>query len=230
MARVPAALRPLIAATGRMLRRLAPASRAARGLALLDAGDTGALYARLIATGAIPEQLLPGSTAGASAPWPAGLPLRRAAMLHDTLTYLPEDILVKVDRASMSVGLEARVPLLDHRILAFAAALPDALMWDERGGKAPLRAVAEKAVPRALLDRPKMGFGVPLARWLAGPLRPWAEALLAPKALREGIGFSPEAVGALWARLLGGDRTAAPALWCVLMVQAWLAARAEVRA
>jgi asparagine synthase (glutamine-hydrolysing) len=85
--------------------------------------------------------------------------------------------------------------------------------------------VAERSVPRALLDRPKMGFGVPLARWLAGPLRPWAEALLAPKPLREGIGFSPEAVAALWARLLGGDRTAAPPIWCVLMVQAWLAAR-----
>ncbi|MCU0983584.1 MAG: asparagine synthase (glutamine-hydrolyzing) [Acetobacteraceae bacterium] len=230
MARVPTSLRPLVAATGRMLRRLAPASRAGRGLSMLDAPDTGALYARLMATGAEPERLLPGATMADRPWWPTGLPLRRAAMLHDTLRYLPEDILVKVDRASMSVGLEARVPLLDHRILAFAASLPDALLWDARGGKVPLRAVAERAVPRALLDRPKMGFGVPLARWLAGPLRPWAEALLAPKALREGIGFSAEAVGALRTRLLGGDRTAAPALWCVLMVQAWLAARAEVRA
>lgn len=224
-ARVPAALRPLAAAAGRMLRAVAPASRAGRGLALFDAPDTGALYARLMATGAHADQLLPGTGAGAAGPWHAALPPRRAAMLQDTTVYLPEDILAKVDRASMSVGLEARVPLLDHRILAFAASLPDALLWDGRGGKAPLRAVAERSVPRALLDRPKMGFGVPLARWLAGPLRPWAEALLAPKPLREGIGFSPEAVAALWARLLGGDRTAAPPIWCVLMVQAWLAAR-----
>jgi asparagine synthase (glutamine-hydrolysing) len=225
MARLPASLRPLATAAGQMLRRLAPASRIGRGLALFDAADEGALYARLMATGAEPERLLPGADAAPTGDWPAALPLRRAAMLHDTCAYLPEDILVKVDRASMSVGLEARVPLLDHRILAFAASLPDALLWDGRGGKAPLRAVAERAVPRALVDRPKMGFGVPLARWLSGPLRPWAEALLTPQALREGVGFAPEAVGRLWSSLLGGDRTAAPPIWCVLMVQAWLAAR-----
>lgn len=230
MARVPAALRPLAAAAGRLLRAVAPASRAGRGLALFDAAGTGALYARLMETGARAERLLPGTSAAPAGAWHGDLPLRRAAMLHDTVAYLPDDILTKVDRASMSVGLEARVPLLDHRILAFAASLPDALLWDGRGGKAPLRAVAERAVPRALLDRPKMGFGVPLARWLGRPLRHWAEALLTPKALREGIGFSPEAVGALRACLLRGDRTAAPALWCVLMVQAWLAARAEAGA
>ncbi len=229
IARLPAPLRPLAAWAGGVIRRVVPGARAGRALALFDAPDEASLYARLMATGAEVPRLLPGTTDAPPGTWPQGLPLRRAAMLHDTLAYLPEDILVKLDRASMSVGLEARVPLLDHRILAFAASLPDAWLWDSRGGKAPLRAVAERSAPRPLLDRPKMGFGVPLARWLAGPLRPWAEAHLAPRPLRAGVGFSPEAVGALRSRLLAGDRTAAPAIWCVLMVQAWLAARAERR-
>ncbi len=97
MARLPASLRPLATAAGQMLRRLAPASRIGRGLALFDAADEGALYARLMATGAEPERLLPGADAAPTGDWPAALPLRRAAMLHDTCAYLPEDILVKVD-------------------------------------------------------------------------------------------------------------------------------------
>ncbi len=221
---LPAPLRPLAAMTGRALRRLRPASRNARALALLDAQGPGELYARLMTTGGEAAHLLPGAAPHRDSEWPA-LPLRRAAMLHDTLAYLPDDILAKVDRASMSVGLETRVPLLDHRILAFAASLPDAMLWDARGGKAILRRVAERRIPRALLDRPKMGFGVPLARWLTGPLRDWAVDLLTPKRLREGVGFDERRVRALWSRLIGGDRTAAPTLWCVLMVQAWLAAR-----
>lgn len=222
---VPRPLHPLAAWAGRSLHAVSPASRLARGLALLDAPSASARYGRLMAFWDDPAQALPGTRAAMPQGWNDASPPRRAAMLSDTVSYLPDDILVKVDRASMASGLEARVPLLDHRILAFAAALPDALLWDGRGGKAPLRAVAERAVPRALLDRPKMGFGVPLARWLAGPLRDWAEALLAPASLREGIGFDADAVRRRWQRLLGGDRTMAPPIWCVLMVQAWLAAR-----
>jgi len=225
-ARVPRPLRPLAAAAGRLGARAAPGLRAARAAAMLDAPDEAALYRRLLATGADPESLLPGAAAPPAPRFEPSLSLRRAAMLDDTLAYLPDDILVKVDRASMSVGLEARVPLLDHRILGFAAALPDALLVDARGAKAPLRAVAERSVPRALIERPKMGFGVPLARWLAGPLREWAEALLQPSRLAAGLGFDDRAVRALWQRLLGGDRTAAPAIWAVLMAEAWREARA----
>jgi asparagine synthase (glutamine-hydrolysing) len=221
---VPRPLHPLAAWGGRAVRGLAPASRIARGLALLDAPDVAARYRRLISFWEDPTEALPGALAASISPWPDAAP-RRAAMLRDTTSYLPDDILVKVDRASMASGLEARVPLLDHRILTFVATLPDALLWDERGGKALLRTVAERAVPRALLDRPKMGFGVPLARWLTGPLRDWAESLLAPAALREGVSFDADAVRERWARLLSGDRTMAPHVWCVLMVQAWLAAR-----
>jgi asparagine synthase (glutamine-hydrolysing) len=225
-ARVPPWLRPAAASLGRLLRGALPAARPGRALAMLDAPDDAALYRRLLVTGADAGTLLPGAAALPPAHFEPTLSLRRAAMLDDTLAYLPDDILVKVDRASMSVGLEARVPLLDHRILAFAAALPDALLVDARGAKAPLRRVAERSVPRALLERPKMGFGVPLARWLAGPLRPWAEALLLPARLREAFGFDDRAVHALWQRLLGGDRTAAPAIWAVLMAMAWREARA----
>ncbi|WP_291297151.1 asparagine synthase (glutamine-hydrolyzing) [Elioraea sp.] len=221
---VPRPLHPLAAWIGRTVRAVSPAARIGRGLALLDAPGTAGRYARLMASWDDPSAALPGSRAATPPAWADASP-RRAAMLHDTTTYLPDDILVKLDRASMASGLEARVPLLDHRILAFAATLPDGLLWDGRGGKAPLRAVAERAVPRALLDRPKMGFGVPLFRWLIGPLRAWAEALLTPARLREGIGFDADAVRRRWARLLGGDRTMAPQVWAVLMVQAWLAAR-----
>jgi asparagine synthase (glutamine-hydrolysing) len=226
---VPRPLHPLAAWAGRRLGAVSPASRIARGLALLDAPGAAARYGRLMASWADPADALPGTRGRPMPGWDDASP-RRAAMLHDMTHYLPDDILAKVDRASMASGLEARVPLLDHRILAFAATLPDALLWDGRGGKVPLRAVAERSVPCALLDRPKMGFGVPLARWLAGPLRGWAEALLTPAALREGIGFDADAVRRRWALLLGGDRTMAPPVWCVLMVQAWLDARAGLAA
>jgi len=222
----PPPLRRTAAALGRGVRRIAPGFRAARALSLLASPDTASLYRSLLATGAEPAALLPGVTpAMPTQTWEPRLSLRRAAMLDDMCAYLPDDILAKVDRASMSVGLEARVPLLDHRILAFAAALPEALLADARGGKALLRRVVERAVPRALIERPKMGFGVPLARWLAGPLREWAEALLEPARLASGLGFDAGAVRALWARLLGGDRSAAAALWPVLMAEAWRAAR-----
>ena len=222
----PPPLRRPAAALGRGVRRIAPGFRAARALSLLDSPDTASLYRSLLSTGAEPAALLPVVTPGMpTQTWEPRLSLRRAAMLDDMCAYLPDDILAKVDRASMSVGLEARVPLLDHRLLAFAAALPEARLADSRGGKALLRRVVERSVPRALIDRPKMGFGVPLARWLAGPLRDWAEALLEPGRLSSGLGFDARAVRALWARALGGDRSAAAALWPVLMAEAWRAAR-----
>jgi len=135
--------------------------------------------------------------------------------------YLPDDILVKVDRTSMSQGLETRAPLLDHRIVEFAAELPVAYRVRAGDGKVLLKDVAYRLVPRQLLERPKQGFGVPLADWLRGPLREWADDLLMPATLdRSGlVGSSP--VQSVWREHLAGQRDWSAALWDVLMLQSW---------
>lgn len=146
----------------------------------------------------------------------------RTAMTQDAATYLPDDVLAKVDRASMSVSLESRAPLLDHRIAEFAAQLPEALLSDERGGKRPLRELLYRYVPRALVDRPKQGFSLPIGRWLRHELRDWAYSVFEPEA------GSPEVLDlAACRRLLDDHMTgvddASPQLWAAITLQAWLA-------
>jgi asparagine synthase (glutamine-hydrolysing) len=139
----------------------------------------------------------------------------------DSGTYLPDDVLVKVDRAAMAVSLETRVPLLDHRIVEFAWSLPTALKVRDGVGKRVLRGVLDRHVPRALIDRPKMGFGVPIDVWLRGPLRAWAEDLLDPAALRAGGVFRPEVVSAKWRAHLSGRADWQHQLWPLLAYLAW---------
>lgn len=142
-------------------------------------------------------------------------------MLLDAQTYLPDDILTKVDRASMAVSLEARVPILDHRVFEFAWSLP--LDYKIRGGQTKwvLRELLARHVPRELFERPKMGFGVPIDRWLRGELRDWAENLLDPTRLRDSGHFHPDVVREAWNDHITGRRARHHELWPILMFEAW---------
>jgi asparagine synthase (glutamine-hydrolysing) len=147
-----------------------------------------------------------------------------AMALIDQQTYLPDDILVKVDRAAMANSLETRVPMLDHRVVEFALRLPMQLKLRAGCGKWLLRQVLYRHVPRELIERPKQGFAVPLDQWLRGPLRPWAEHLLDAKRLESQGLLNPAMVCQKWQEHLSGRRNWQYLLWDVLMLQAWLEA------
>jgi asparagine synthase (glutamine-hydrolysing) len=144
------------------------------------------------------------------------------AMYCDAMAYLPDDILCKVDRASMAVSLETRVPFLDHRLAEVAARVPTKFKFAGREGKMILRKLLGREIPRELFDRPKAGFSIPISSWLKGPLKEWAENLLDERRLAEEGWFDVAAVRRRWRDHLNGRLDSAPAIWAVLMFQAWL--------
>lgn len=143
-------------------------------------------------------------------------------MAWDTLTYMPDDILVKVDRAAMGTSLETRVPMLDHSVVEFAWSLPLEIKLKDGITKWPLRELLYKYVPKELIERPKMGFALPLDTWLRGPLKDWADQMLDPKRIAEDGYFYEGEVSRLWDEHLSGRSNNVPKLWCILMFNSWL--------
>jgi asparagine synthase (glutamine-hydrolysing) len=194
---------------------------------MLGAATPDEAYVRLISHWHDPSQLVIGGGL-LSVPTDHRMADLRSAgvtermMYLDLVTYLPDDILAKVDRASMSVSLESRVPLLDHRVVEFAWSLPLGLKIRHGTSKWLLRRVLDRYVPASLVDRPKTGFGIPIHAWLRGSLRDWAESLLDGRRLgREGF-LDPRIVRDAWNRHLSGKVNLQYQLWDVLMFQAWL--------
>ena len=194
------------------------------GAGLVPAADASELYLRLVSQWDDPAAVVLGGVEP-STPVSMGLPpapsLLDALTAVDLITYLPDDILVKVDRTAMAVGLEVRAPFLDHRIFRFAMSLPPALRMEGGVQKRVLRHWLRRHLPGDLVDRPKRGFAVPLARWLRGPLRAWAEDLLAADALRAQGYFDTAEVRKRWSEHISGRHDWSPHLWSVLQFQAW---------
>ncbi len=154
-------------------------------------------------------------------PWSGRHSFTESMMLADTVNYLPDDILVKIDRAAMGVSLETRAPFLDHRLFEFLWSLPLAYRIGPRGGKQILRDILDRYVPRKLVERPKSGFALPIHDWLRGPLRDWGESLLDESRLRREGYFDPVTVRQAWGEHLSGRRNRQYELWSILMFQSW---------
>jgi asparagine synthase (glutamine-hydrolysing) len=204
-----------------------PADKIHKLIELLAVQDPHALYKNLVSQWKSPESLVlgggsPVSLLDAGIDNMPSLAFEEWMMLMDAQTYLPDDILVKMDRAAMSVSLETRVPLLDHRVVEFAARLPLHLKIRDGQGKWILRQILYQHVPREMIERPKTGFAIPLGQWMRGPLREWAETLLSESRLASEGFLDASLVRQRWEEHLSGRRDWQYQLWNVLMFQSWL--------
>ena len=216
-----------------LLARVIPAGKRPRMLgdkmhklaAVFRQSDEDAIYRRLVSHWPEPSAFISQGEESVSESWRTAKELsdftERMAYL-DTVTYLPDDILTKVDRASMSVSLEVRVPLLDHRLIEFAWTLPKRMRIRGSTTKWLLRQVCYRHVPQNLIDRPKMGFAIPLDEWLRGPLYEWAEGQFGEKRLTDDGLFEPAAVRSAWENFLDGKSNSQHGIWGLLQAQAWL--------
>jgi asparagine synthase (glutamine-hydrolysing) len=191
---------------------------------VLGLADSGAVYRRLVSHWE-PADVAPAAEFEGVL-WDANVAKEMPGFLEqmqflDTVTYLPDDILTKVDRASMAVALEARVPLIDHRVVEFSWRIPRRMMIRNGTTKWPLRQILYRHVPKELIERPKMGFGIPLGEWLRGPLRDWAETFLGEQRLREAGLLDAGRVRQYWREHLDGHRNWQYLIWDVLMLETW---------
>ena len=222
--RTYAVLEPLLPARARVA---LPADKARKLGGALGARSGGDLYTGLVRTesagwppviGAVP----PATLADRPGDWPPGLSPLEQLLYLDSETYLPDDILTKVDRATMSASLEGRAPFMDHRVVEFAWTLPDRMKVRDGSGKWVLRRVVDRSVPHETMDRPKAGFAVPIGDWLRGPLRPWAEGLLDPARVRHEGYLDPATVADVWESHISERSDRRSEVWSLLMFQAWL--------
>jgi asparagine synthase (glutamine-hydrolysing) len=219
-------LRPLMPLAPQRLRYPMPGSRLHKLADSLAVDSPQKLYRRLISHWTDPGSIVLGGREPGNpvyeAVWSGPGGFVRKMMVSDLLGYLPDDILVKVDRAAMSVSLEGRVPLLDHELIEFSFGLPLDYLLREGSGKLVLKSVLHRYVPPALVERPKAGFALPVAEWLRGPLRDWAEALLDSRRLHDEGYFAVAPVRAAWEQHLSGQGQLEYLIWDVLMFQSWL--------
>ncbi|HSE76451.1 MAG TPA: asparagine synthase (glutamine-hydrolyzing) [Alphaproteobacteria bacterium] len=222
----PAAWNRMFSIVPQRLRPRQPGEKIHKLADILVREDPDIIYRQIVSHWLDPATVVQGAIEPKGILWDDGVSsdvpqfLARMQFL-DTMTYLPDDILTKVDRATMAVSLEGRVPLLDHRVVEFAWRLPSKFKVRAGVGKWILRRILDRYVPADLYERPKMGFGVPIDAWLRGPLRDWAEDLLSPSALAADGMLAPGPIRALWQEHLSGAQNWQYRLWVVLMFQAW---------
>ena len=205
----------------------APGEKLPKLVEACNATDAHDLFFRVLSQWNSPADILIGGKESwtcydARDRWPQGMSFLQHMQYLDMQAYLPGDILTKVDRASMAVGLESRAPFLDHRVVEFAWRLPDSMKTQGGIGKRLLREVLHGYAPPQLVDKPKMGFSIPLRQWLRGPLRDWAESLLSAQRLKQSGLLRPAPIRRCWERFLATRSAAYLPLWAVLQFQAWL--------